>query len=47
MACVAVARLDDAAELRAAGATVVVTSLDEVRLEELDAYGSPPLHPER
>lgn len=39
MACVAVARLDDAAELRAAGATLVVTSLDEVRLEELDAYG--------
>lgn len=30
MACVGVARLDDAAQLRAAGATVVVTSLDEV-----------------
>jgi beta-phosphoglucomutase len=30
MACVGVARLDDAAELRAAGATAVVTNLDEV-----------------
>lgn len=35
MACVGVARLDDAAALRAAGATLVVASLDEVRLEEL------------
>jgi beta-phosphoglucomutase-like phosphatase (HAD superfamily) len=39
MACVAVARLDDAEQLRAAGATLVVTSLDEVRLEDLHAYG--------
>jgi beta-phosphoglucomutase len=35
MACVAVARLDDVAQLRAAGAALVVTSLDEVGLEAL------------
>jgi beta-phosphoglucomutase len=32
MACVGVARLGDEAQLRAAGATLVVTSLDEVKL---------------
>jgi HAD superfamily hydrolase (TIGR01509 family) len=37
MACVAVARLDDAAPLRDAGATLVVTNLDDVRLEEFAA----------
>lgn len=36
MACVGVARLGDEAQLRAAGATVVVASLDDLRLEELD-----------
>lgn len=35
MACIAVARLDDAPQLDAAGATLVVASLDEVRLEDL------------
>jgi beta-phosphoglucomutase len=35
MACVGVARLDDAEELRAAGATIVVGTLDAVRLEDL------------
>lgn len=33
MACVGVARLDDAAALRAAGATLVVTNLDAVELQ--------------
>jgi beta-phosphoglucomutase len=37
MACVGVARLDDADELRAAGATLVVTNLDEVDLHALRA----------
>lgn len=35
MACVGVARLGDEAQLRAAGATAVVTSLDDVHLEDL------------
>lgn len=35
MDCVAVARLGDAEQLRAAGATTVVTSLDDVRLDEM------------
>lgn len=35
MACVGVARLDDEAQLRAAGATLVVTNLDDARLEDL------------
>ncbi len=35
MACVAVARLGDEAQLRAAGASLVVTSLDQVSLEGL------------
>lgn len=35
MACVGVARLDDADELRAAGATLVVTNLDDVSLDDL------------
>ena len=35
MDCVGVARLDDAAPLRAAGATVVVTSLDDLGAEQL------------
>jgi len=34
MACIGVARLDDAEQLRAAGATLVVTSLDEVAFEQ-------------
>ncbi|HMQ32552.1 MAG TPA: HAD-IA family hydrolase [Chloroflexaceae bacterium] len=37
MACVGVARLGDEEQLRAAGATLVVASLDQVRLEELAA----------
>jgi beta-phosphoglucomutase-like phosphatase (HAD superfamily) len=35
MAALGVARLNDASELRAAGADMVVTSLDEVSIEEL------------
>jgi len=35
MDCVGVARLDDAAQLRAAGATMVVTSLDELGAEDI------------
>jgi beta-phosphoglucomutase-like phosphatase (HAD superfamily) len=35
IACIGVARLDDAEELRAAGATIVVTNLDDVQLGAL------------
>jgi hypothetical protein len=37
MAALGVARLGDAASLRAAGADLVVTSLDEVAIDELVA----------
>lgn len=39
MPCVGVARLGDAAALAAAGASVVVTSLDDLRLEDLGPGG--------
>jgi beta-phosphoglucomutase-like phosphatase (HAD superfamily) len=38
MACVGVARLGDEELLRQAGASFVVTSLDEVRLADLESY---------
>ena len=37
MACIGVARLDDAALLRSAGADWVVTSLDELTVAALEA----------